>query len=137
VLFEVVRWEKIVCPGCGPSCAGLTRASIFFAETFFEDRWIAGSSPAMTGWMACRNDRPLFSIDPNNDRHCFSLIRIMNFDDRHCFSLIGTMNFATPGGLPPVNPRTPLTPMWLRAPMRRAAPWARVDNDRRYCPRLR
>jgi hypothetical protein len=34
-----------------PSCAGLTRASIFFAKTFYEDRWIAGSSPAMTGWI--------------------------------------------------------------------------------------
>src|SRR5262249_3741093 len=30
------------------SCAGLTRASIFFAKKFYEDRWIAGSSPAMT-----------------------------------------------------------------------------------------
>jgi hypothetical protein len=74
-----------------PSCAGLTRASIFFAKTFYEERWIAGSSPAMTEWMdtqlpgrghraplqpqACRNDRPLFSIDPNNDLIVFSLIR--------------------------------------------------------------
>jgi hypothetical protein len=30
------------------SCAGLTRASIFFAKCFYEDGWIAGSSPAMT-----------------------------------------------------------------------------------------
>src|SRR5262249_58502288 len=30
------------------SCAGLTRASILFAKSFYEDGWIAGSSPAMT-----------------------------------------------------------------------------------------
>src|SRR5262245_47091392 len=30
------------------SCAGLTRASIFFAKSFYEEGWIAGSSPAMT-----------------------------------------------------------------------------------------
>src|SRR5262245_32615367 len=31
------------------SCAGLTRASIFFfAKSFYEDGWIAGSSPEMT-----------------------------------------------------------------------------------------
>src|SRR5262245_13200979 len=34
----VVRW----------SCAGLTRASIFFARSLYEEGWIAGSSPAMT-----------------------------------------------------------------------------------------
>src|SRR5439155_26903001 len=32
------------------SCAGLTRASIFFARRFYEDGWIAGSSPAMTSF---------------------------------------------------------------------------------------
>src|SRR5262249_9366221 len=30
------------------SCAGLTRASILFAKSFYEEGWIAGSSPAMT-----------------------------------------------------------------------------------------
>jgi hypothetical protein len=30
------------------SCAGLTRASIFIARSLYEERWIAGSSPAMT-----------------------------------------------------------------------------------------
>ena len=30
------------------SCAGLTRASIFFAKSFYEGGWIAESSPAMT-----------------------------------------------------------------------------------------
>jgi len=30
------------------SCAGLIRASIFFAKSFCKDGWIAGSSPAMT-----------------------------------------------------------------------------------------
>src|SRR5258707_4890032 len=29
---------------CDASCAGLTRASIFFAKCFYEDGWIAGSS---------------------------------------------------------------------------------------------
>jgi hypothetical protein len=29
----------------------LTRASIFFAKSFYEEGWIAGSSPAMTGWI--------------------------------------------------------------------------------------
>src|SRR5260221_14743731 len=37
------------------SCPGLTRASIFFAKHFYEDRWIAGSSPAMTTGLV-RND---------------------------------------------------------------------------------
>jgi hypothetical protein len=32
----------------------LTRASIFFAKSFYEDGWIAGSSPAMTAWMDAR-----------------------------------------------------------------------------------
>src|SRR6266436_1433748 len=36
------------------SCAGLTRASIFFAKSFYEDGWIAGSSPAMTEWTDTR-----------------------------------------------------------------------------------
>jgi hypothetical protein len=34
------------------SCAGLTRASIFFAKCFYEDGWIAGSSPGNDGSIA-------------------------------------------------------------------------------------
>ena|SRR6516162_7414201 len=37
-------WMEVV---ASPSCAGLTRASIFFAKCFYEEGWIAGSSPAM------------------------------------------------------------------------------------------
>src|SRR5207253_10994106 len=37
------------------SCAGLTRASIFFARSFFANRWIAGSSPAMTTFALLRS----------------------------------------------------------------------------------
>jgi hypothetical protein len=72
VLFEIVRpgmedsesAEKQENTGIGPasapnramstevvtssSCAGLTRSSIFFAGSLYEERWIAGSSPAMT-----------------------------------------------------------------------------------------
>jgi len=36
------------------SCAGLIRASIFFAKSFCKDGWIAGSSPAMTTLMRVR-----------------------------------------------------------------------------------
>jgi len=38
-------WMEVV---ASSSCAGLTRASIFFARSLYEERWIAGSSPAMT-----------------------------------------------------------------------------------------
>src|SRR5262249_8373347 len=37
-------------------------------------------------------------------------------------------------GSAPVNPRTHLTAMWLRAPMRRPPPWARVGNDHQAIP---
>jgi hypothetical protein len=32
----------------------MTRASIFFARSRYEDGWIAGSSPAMTTWVDTR-----------------------------------------------------------------------------------
>jgi hypothetical protein len=35
------------------SCAGLTRASIFFVRESYEDGWIAGASPAMMALSWC------------------------------------------------------------------------------------
>jgi len=49
--------EKQENTGTSSSCAGLTRASIFFAKCFYEDGWIVGSSPAMTARLSSPRKR--------------------------------------------------------------------------------
>src|SRR5262249_15807710 len=69
---QAVRSRQARCsPSLGPSCAGLTRASIFLAKES-EGGGIAGSSPAMTNLTlppivvsGCRRDR-----DPDHDCPC-------------------------------------------------------------------
>src|SRR6516225_9984324 len=72
----VVRW----------SCAGLTRASICFARSLYEEGWIAGSSPAMTAVLldlcCARWTQP---TDARNDRRPRSIVS----------GLLFTMSFAT------------------------------------------
>jgi hypothetical protein len=106
-----------------PSCAGLTRASIFFAKSFHEEGWIAGSSPAMTGWM---------------DAHAISVTMLAPLwwpsarlqmqpagmrKYNRCFPIVLYNEFCNSHG------SAPLTAMWLAAPMRQAAACARLGDS--------
>src|SRR5262245_62059068 len=95
------------------SCAGLTRASIFFARSLYEEGWIAGSSPAMTArgvvtakagthdlrrwlWIPAlaalgRDDDYLARAEPQP-----ADVRNRDWGNFHCFGLILTMKIATP-----------------------------------------
>ena len=108
------------------SCAGrsasktrvnalMTRASIFFAKCFYEEGWIAGSSPAMTAEVSSPRKRgpksppvvmgpgsPLAVARVGRDDSRFSLehqpaaVRNGRRRNFHCFRLILTMEIATP-----------------------------------------
>jgi len=85
------------------SCAGrsasktrvnalMTRASIFFARSLYEDGWIAGSSPAMTERMGHAHRFHLLDLLGTQP----AAVRNRDWGNFHCFGLILTMEIATP-----------------------------------------
>ena len=85
------------------SCAGrsasktrvnalMTRASIFFARSLYEDGWIAGSSPAMTEWTGHAHRFHLLDLLGTQP----AAVRNGGRGNFHCFGLIVTMKIATP-----------------------------------------
>jgi hypothetical protein len=121
-----------------PSCAGLTRASIFFAKNFLRRGWIAGSSPAMTAWMethaisvtvvaALWSPSARLQMQPAGVRkynRCFRIVIYNEFCNSHVSSAL--------------SPQFPLTAMWSNRTMRQPLAWARLGaQEKRHPPRPR